>query len=178
MQRDPVPGPGGDSSASAAFARPGSPTAGETPDAQGGVPTFPGDSAPTADPPVERGEGFGGSPDAPPASTDADPVAQDRGGGGSDTGEDDAQQLISPGDEETFRGRWQEVQNRFVDDPRGAVDTADALVSDLMRQLTATFTDHKRRLEDQWNKGEQADTEALRIALHHYRSFFNRLLGG
>ncbi|MEU0033923.1 hypothetical protein [Streptomyces sp. NPDC006333] len=89
---------------------------------------------------------------------------------------DDTPQLLSPQDEEAFRARWQEVQSQFVDDPRDAVHTADALVADVMQRLAATFADHKQELEGQWNRGEQADTENLRLALRHYRSFFNRLL--
>ncbi|MER5699325.1 hypothetical protein ACFY1B_46260 [Streptomyces mirabilis] len=90
--------------------------------------------------------------------------------------EDEALQLLTPEDEEGFRLRWQEVQNRFLDDPRGAVHTADALVADVMQRLAATFADHKQELEGQWSRGEQANTEDLRLALRHYRSFFNRLL--
>ncbi|MFF1631513.1 hypothetical protein ACFVXV_40230, partial [Streptomyces sp. NPDC058272] len=85
-------------------------------------------------------------------------------------------QLLSTEDEEGFRARWQEVQSQFVDDPRDAVHTADALVADVMQRLAATFADHKQELEGQWNRGEQANTEDLRLALRHYRSFFNRLL--
>ncbi|MGC4985874.1 hypothetical protein ACLQ18_35550 [Streptomyces sp. DT193] len=54
--------------------------------------------------------------------------------------------------------------------------TADALVADVMQRPAATFTDHKQELEGQWNRGEQVNTEDLRLALRHYRSFFNRLL--
>ncbi|MFD4626933.1 hypothetical protein [Streptomyces sp. NPDC058475] len=89
---------------------------------------------------------------------------------------DETPQLLSTEDEEGFRARWQEVQNQFVDDPRDAVHTADALVADVMQRLAATFADHKQELEGQWNRGEQANTEDLRLALRHYRSFFNRLL--
>ncbi|WP_435221561.1 hypothetical protein [Streptomyces sp. Tue6028] len=94
---------------------------------------------------------------------------------GDARGDDDVQ-LLSRQDEEGFRARWQETQSQFVDDPRDAVHSADALVADVMQELASTFADHKRELEDQWNRGEQADTEDLRLALHHYRSFFNRLL--
>ncbi|MFJ8596348.1 hypothetical protein [Streptomyces sp. NPDC093598] len=68
------------------------------------------------------------------------------------------------------------MQNEFLDDPRDAVHTADALVADVMQKLAATFADHKKELEGQWNRGEQANTEDLRLALRHYRAFFNRLL--
>lgn len=75
-----------------------------------------------------------------------------------------------------FRSRWNEIQVGFVDDPRQAVEQADALVSDLVEQLTAGFSEARSRLEDQWTQGEEASTEDLRIALTRYRAFFKRLL--
>lgn len=45
-----------------------------------------------------------------------------------------------------------------------------------MQTLARTFSAHKQGLEGQWGKGEQVATEELRLALQHYRSFFNRLL--
>ncbi|MFD7939699.1 hypothetical protein ACFV4T_35155 [Streptomyces sp. NPDC059755] len=128
------------------------------------VPTFPGESTDT---PGQLAEGEPAEAAAgTPARTAGQPVQ----------GEDDVPQLLTTEDEEGFRTRWQEVQDRFVDDPRDAVHTADALVADVMQRLAATFADHKQELEGQWNRGEQADTEDLRQALRHYRSFFNRLL--
>ena len=32
-------------------------------------------------------------------------------------------------------------------------------------------------METQWDRGDDVSTEDLRMALHRYRSFFNRLLG-
>lgn len=89
---------------------------------------------------------------------------------------DKAPQLLTTQDEESFRARWQEIQSEFVDDPRDAVHTADALVADVMQKLAATFAHHKQELEGQWDRGEQVNTEDLRTALRQYRSFFNRLL--
>jgi hypothetical protein len=76
----------------------------------------------------------------------------------------------------TYRSRWDEVQARFVDDPRGTVKDADALVNDVMKQLTQTFTDERSSLESQWTEGKDASTEDLRVAMQRYRSFFARLL--
>jgi hypothetical protein len=76
----------------------------------------------------------------------------------------------------TFRSRWDEVQARFVDDPRGTVKEADALVNDVMQRLTQTFTDERSSLESQWTEGKDASTEDLRVAMQRYRSFFARLL--
>jgi hypothetical protein len=77
---------------------------------------------------------------------------------------------------EGLRARWNSVQAGFVDDPRECVQKADGLVSDLVDQLTAGFADARSRLEEQWSRGEEASTEDLRVALKHYREFFERLL--
>ncbi|MFJ9850384.1 hypothetical protein [Streptomyces sp. NPDC101150] len=95
---------------------------------------------------------------------------------GAGTVEEETPQLLSTADADGFRGRWQEIQSKFVDDPRDAVQGADALVAEVMQSLATTFAEHKKALEEQWNRGEQVDTEGLRMALRHYRSFFHRLL--
>jgi hypothetical protein len=77
---------------------------------------------------------------------------------------------------ETFQRRWEEVQTRFVDEPRGAVEDADGLVAKLMQQLAEGFAQERERLEAQWGRGEDISTEDLRVALQRYRSFFQRLL--
>ncbi len=75
-----------------------------------------------------------------------------------------------------FERRWHQVQVAFVDEPRTAVEQADELVAELMRHLAETFADERSRLESAWSAGEDVDTEALRVALTRYRSFFHRLL--
>ncbi|WP_152531443.1 hypothetical protein [Mycobacterium sp. UM_CSW] len=75
-----------------------------------------------------------------------------------------------------LRARWAGVQAAFVDDPRDCVQKADVLVSDLVDQLTSGFAHARSRLEEQWARGEEASTEDLRVALMHYREFFERLL--
>jgi hypothetical protein len=75
-----------------------------------------------------------------------------------------------------FTARWQEIQVRFVDEPRDSVAQADALVADLMQRLAARFADERERLEGQWDRGDDVSTEDLRVALTRYRAFFDRLL--
>jgi hypothetical protein len=75
-----------------------------------------------------------------------------------------------------FRHRWDSVQIGFVDDPRQAVQKADELVADVMKTLASSFADQRSRLEKGLTQGNQANTEDLRMALHAYRSFFQRLL--
>ena len=75
-----------------------------------------------------------------------------------------------------LRSRWDDVQSDFVDNPRGCVQKADALVSEVVEQLATGFADARSRLEAQWARGEEASTEDLRVALKRYREFFQRLL--
>jgi hypothetical protein len=84
---------------------------------------------------------------------------------------------LFPADQSSgYRSRWQEIQTGFVDEPRAAVQEADTLVAEMMRQLARTFADERRQLEAQWSEGEEISTEDLRLALQRYRSFFDRLL--
>jgi hypothetical protein len=94
--------------------------------------------------------------------------------GETTTGESDS---FLPQDRmEDLRERWDDIQAGFVDDPRNSVQKAHGLVSALVNELNETFTRERSGLESQWNRGEDADTENLRVALQRYRGFFNRLL--
>jgi hypothetical protein len=84
--------------------------------------------------------------------------------------------LLSSEETQHFRARWNEVQARFVDEPRSSVQEADALVNELMTQISQIITNEHRTLEGQWNQGGDISTENLRQILQRYRSFFNRLL--
>jgi hypothetical protein len=84
--------------------------------------------------------------------------------------------LFESSDADSFRARWREVQAAFVDDPQAAVQQADGLVAETMKRLAQIFADERQGLESQWSSGGDVDTEALRVALQRYRSFFDRLL--
>ena len=75
-----------------------------------------------------------------------------------------------------YRSRWDEIQGRFVDDPRGAVREADELVSTVIGELESSFRSRRDSLEAGWQEGDETSTESLRLALQAYRSFFGRLL--
>jgi hypothetical protein len=95
---------------------------------------------------------------------------------------------------ERFSKRWELVQSRFIDSPKGAVTEADDLVSSLMRargypaaefdQRAADISvDHPRVMENYRSAHEiairvgkdEATTEELRTAMIHYRSLFEDL---
>ena len=90
-----------------------------------------------------------------------------------------AQETIAmfPGEETAgYRTRWDGIQTGFVDEPRRAVQEADALVALVMKRLSEVFTNERTSLERQWGEGDEISTEDLRVALRRYRSFFERLL--
>ena len=102
---------------------------------------------------------------------------------------------LSAADRSSFAVRWNEVQARFVDDPRAAVTVADNLVTDVMQargypigefeqraaDLSVDYplivdnyrTAHDIRLRQSAGK---ASTEDLRQAMVHYRALSQELL--
>ena len=96
---------------------------------------------------------------------------------------------------ERFSKRWEVVQSRFVDSPKGAVADADDLVSSVMKargyplsdfdqRADDISVDHPRVMENYRSAHEialrvgkdQASTEELRTAMIHYRSLFEELV--
>jgi hypothetical protein len=118
----------------------------------------------------------GQAPPQEPGGAAAAMSADTRGRTAPDDGSTGETALMDPSEQESFRRRWSEVQTRFVDDPQEAVQTADGLVAELMQSLARGFSEHKGRLESEWQRGGSPDTEDLRRALQRYRSFFDRLL--
>lgn len=84
--------------------------------------------------------------------------------------------LFAPDAAQGFRTRWDAIQASFVDDPRRAVQEADALVAETMQRLADTFAKERAHLEQQFERDTSVSTEDLRVTLRHYRSFFTRLL--
>jgi hypothetical protein len=96
---------------------------------------------------------------------------------------------------DSYSRHWTTVQEKFVDDPGGAVGDADRLVTDLMaergyptgdyeKQASLLSVEHSRTLEhyraahdisQRRDRGE-ASTEDLRNAMVHYRTLFEDLL--
>ena len=102
---------------------------------------------------------------------------------------------LAPGDRARFVESWRRVQARFVDGPGGAVTEADQLLGDVMstrgypvsefEQRAADISvDHPLVLENYRKAHEiairhtqgKADTEALRLAMIHYRTLFEELV--
>ena len=91
--------------------------------------------------------------------------------------DDQAPAQLLEGDEmQSMRARWKDIQAEFVDEPRTAVQAADALVAELMQRLAQMFAGERDQLESRWAGGDEVSTEDLRDGLRRYRSFFERLL--
>ena len=102
---------------------------------------------------------------------------------------------LDPMERERFSKRWEVVQSRFVDSPKGAVTEADDLVSSLMKTRGYPVSDFDQRAADisvvyprvvenyrsaheiaLRLRKDQASTEDLRKAMIHYRSLFEELV--
>jgi hypothetical protein len=71
-------------------------------------------------------------------------------------------------------GPWNEVQAMFVDDPRASIERAAGLVNDQIEVLIESVRERQRSLTSAWQV-DDVGTEVLRVALQHYRSFWNSL---
>jgi hypothetical protein len=77
---------------------------------------------------------------------------------------------------EELRARWSSIQTNFVDQPRKAVEDADSLVVGALKEIQESFAVQRANLEKKWRHGDNVSTEDLRVALQHYRAFFDRLM--
>lgn len=79
---------------------------------------------------------------------------------------------------------WRGVENRFIDDPTGAVNEADRVVVMLLSERGATLSDprtvpeelRKAREAAASDKGRQG-TEGMRLALVHYKRIVDQSIG-
>jgi len=103
---------------------------------------------------------------------------------------------LPPTERESYAQQWAFVQKKFVDDPKGAVNEADRLVTDVMNARGYPMSEFNQRADDisvnypntvgnyraaheivvRHGKG-QSSTEDLRKAMVHFRSLFDELLG-
>jgi hypothetical protein len=104
---------------------------------------------------------------------------------------------LEPAARQRYTQRWQVVQTEFVDRPGPALDEADRLVAEVMRDCGYPVEDFSERAElvaadypqvvEHYRAGHAAqqvhhdrpgdcDTEDLRQAFVHYRALFNELV--
>ncbi|WP_280479641.1 hypothetical protein [Nocardia asiatica] len=102
---------------------------------------------------------------------------------------------LSDDEKRVYTTRWVEVQERFIDDPAGALTEADRLVTTIMaergyptenyeQQLADLSVEHAEPLghyraahEIATRRGAEVSTEDRRTAVVHYRELFKDLLG-
>jgi hypothetical protein len=77
---------------------------------------------------------------------------------------------------EELRTRWNSIQFQFVDSPCSAVEQGDALIADVIEQITQSFSTIQNSLNQLWLNRDDISTEELRYTLQQYRSVLNRLL--
>jgi len=125
---------------------------------------------------VQNDRGFDRSPEIERPVSDREVVRPRVESQLADAAVSDRGALFEPAVLNEFNARWSEVQTGFVDEPRRAVQQADALVSDIIKRIADSFSGERAQLEQQWDRGGDVSTEELRQALQRYRSFFSRLL--
>ncbi len=83
-----------------------------------------------------------------------------------------------------FRSQWQQIQFRFVDDPRGSVTEAADVIAQVTARLEAAVQERQRAIQERqrllrgrWGESTNADTETLRETLRMYRAFLDQLIG-
>ncbi|TMR14137.1 hypothetical protein ETD86_29360 [Nonomuraea turkmeniaca] len=74
--------------------------------------------------------------------------------------------------------QWHDLQASFVDDPREAVQRADALMDEVMTSIRETLERRLRELQEPWKNTDHddTDTERLRMALRAYRNVLHKLM--
>jgi hypothetical protein len=102
---------------------------------------------------------------------------------------------LDPSSRSHFKGEWQRIQARFVDDPEGAVAEADVLIQSVMSERGYPMDDFDQRAADisvdhhevveHYREGHRlaragaagdGNTEHLRRAMKHYRALFDELV--
>jgi hypothetical protein len=78
------------------------------------------------------------------------------------------------GNHATADGPWNEIQAMFVDDPRASIERAAGLVDDRVEELIQSLRGRQLSMQSAW-QATHAGTEELRVALQHYRTFWNSL---
>ena len=161
------------------------------PNAQPGATPAAPDAEPTGTPALrdaqashERAQTEGRSRRAQSPASQPRPAIRAVDGGGSTERSTERRQNAALFDEaagKRFQDRWLTIQTEFVDEPRDAVQKADGLVAEVLKQLTDTFAHEREELEAGWSgaadgSDQEISTEDLRQAIQRYRSFFNRLL--
>ncbi len=90
-----------------------------------------------------------------------------------------------------YTKQWQQVQFKFVDDPRASVTEAADIITQVTARLEAAIQERQQAIEERqraiaeqqrslrgrWGEGTSADTEGLRETLRMYRTFLDQLIG-
>jgi len=106
-----------------------------------------------------------------------------------------AKKTLAAEDRRRFEARWQDVQKEFVDDPKGSLARADALLGEVMAARGYPVKDFDQRAADLSvdhpivvqhyhaahgialrHRDGRTTTEDLRQAMIHYRALFEELV--
>ncbi|MFJ8846777.1 hypothetical protein ACIRFF_28225 [Streptomyces cyaneofuscatus] len=158
-----------------------------------GTPVPPTAAKPSGSPPTATGTDGTAAPAAGRAHADktlADSARTDKAretgrttgsspshGTGTDTAKDNGRPLFAAETREKFDARIHQAVAGFVENPRQAVQEADAAFDEVVTELTQALAERSRLLRtDRDGERSEAGTEDLRIALQQYRDLTERLV--
>jgi hypothetical protein len=124
---------------------------------------------------LESSEGFEGAEtsvgSADSAELEGVPRPENLGGHNLDA---EGEPLVGADAQQEFLSRWTQIQISFLEDPTGAVESADALIQEIGAAVVASLEERGRELA----AGGRAatDTEQQRLALRQYRAYIGALL--
>jgi hypothetical protein len=72
-------------------------------------------------------------------------------------------------------GSWQEIKSRFVDDPRGAIEAAEALVGEATERRIRALNDEAAAICAPHGDEDASSTEAMRTRLIRYQQYCEEL---
>jgi hypothetical protein len=75
-----------------------------------------------------------------------------------------------------YRQRWDQIQGRFIDEPRQSVREADDLIGEVTHRIVERFSSSRKDFEERWETDSEPTTEEMRQALQRYRDYFKRLV--
>jgi hypothetical protein len=85
----------------------------------------------------------------------------------------EGQHILNEATLRDFRARWDQIQTSFVDDPRRAVEQADALLGALVKHIADQLAEERGKIPAE---GQDGSTEELRQNFQRYRALFDRLI--
>jgi hypothetical protein len=130
-------------------------------------------SAPEVEEPLASDDALNAGTDDSADSAEPEGVPRPENLGGHNLGAE-SEPLVGADAQQEFLSRWTQIQISFLEDPAGAVQSADTLIQEIGVAILASLEDRGGALATEGRAA--ADTEQQRLALRQYRAYLGVLL--